>query len=97
MDHKVSARLCGLGVAGFSPVESIGVGKQKVQDAVQEVEELPMSARSQLFLVTSHWCLPVVAAPEWAARGVASLGPSMRGPGLRAAICFSVLWPKLPA
>lgn len=73
MDHKVSARLCGLGVAGFSLVESIGVVKQKVQG-------LPVSARSHLFLVPSHWCLPVVTAPEWAAHGVASLGPPMHGP-----------------
>lgn len=42
MDHKVSARPCGLGVAGFSLVESIGLGKQKVRDTVQEVEELPV-------------------------------------------------------
>lgn len=81
MDHKVSARLCGLGVAGSSLVESIGVGKQKVQDTVQEVEELPVSARSPVVPGhLSHVSLPVVTAPEWAAHGVASRGPPMRGP-----------------
>lgn len=46
MDHKVSAKMCSLGVVGFSSEESIGLGKQKVQVTVREVEELPVSAGS---------------------------------------------------
>lgn len=78
--------------------ESIGLGKQKVQGTVQEVEELPVSAGSPVVLghLSQVSACGHRAEDKWAAHGVASFGQCMV-PWLHTPLCFSVLWPRLSA